>query len=232
MWYKILAWILKTKTYRNLVRNVLSGWTVRRYGWPSFKGSKYWEIKAALEKSLADKGKGIFVFCSVDTKMVSYKLNRRLTDCKFNHSGIIFKDPAGELAIKHINPFGYIYEPLLDFLGRVDHFYVGRMPLADLKEGQRRLDLIEDLIQKPYLHFDYDYSIELEPTLIDYVSDPDKSGLPDRMLNSVKLYCSEFIYLIGYKLVTDEDFKARWFHDRYIFEPDDVYRGTEPLFDV
>jgi len=48
MLYKIIAWLLATKVYRRFARNVLSGWTLRIYGYPLFKGSNYWQIKDVI----------------------------------------------------------------------------------------------------------------------------------------------------------------------------------------
>jgi hypothetical protein len=239
MFSKVITSILESKAWRWVVKDVLSNWTFRVFGWTTFKGSNYWKVKHAIEKSLAKhKGGGIFVFCSVDRKLVSYNLNHLITNCKYSHSGIVFIDPdhmeAGELSVKHITTHGFIYEPLQDMLGRIDNLYVGRLPLSDLAEGQRRLAFIEQLVAKESCNFDYDYSLRLEQELIDIVTntDPLTPTIHPKMLESVRIYCSELIYLIGIGLVEDEDFKARWLAGRYIFEPDDVYRGTEALFEV
>jgi len=224
---KPISWLLTTKTYRNFARNILSGWTLRAYGYPSIKVSSYWQIKDAVLKAI-DEQDGIFVFCSADSKMVSYKLENLFMTCKFGHCGFVYVDEAGELGIKHINTQGFIKTSLLDVLNR-DAFYVGRLPVSNLAEARRRLELLETLCNKPEDAFDYDYSIELEPELITLICDPN-SQIPPNF--KFKMYCSEFIYLVGKDLVSDPNFKPEWFGDHYLVEPDDIYKGTKPIYEV
>jgi len=224
---KPISWLLTTKTYRNFARNILSGWTLRAYGYPSIKVSSYWQIKDAVLKAIAEQD-GLFVFCSADTKMVSYKLENLFMPCSFGHCGFVYVDDTGELGVKHVNTRGFIVEPLLNVLNR-DAFYVGRLPVTDLTEAKRRLALLEALCCKPEDSFDYDYSIELEPELITLICDP-TSQIPSNF--TFKMYCSEFIYLVGKDLVTDPNFKPAWFGDRYLVEPDDIYKGTKPVIQV
>jgi hypothetical protein len=221
---KPISWLLTTKTYRNFARNILSGWTLRTYGYPKLKAACYWQIKEELKKAIAEQD-GIFVFCSADTKMVSYKIEHLFTSNEYGHCGFVFIDDAGEVSVKHVNTTGFVVEPLLNVLNR-DRFYVGRLPVSDLAEAKRRLTLLEELCNKPEDAFDYDYSIELEPELISLICDP-TSVIPSNF--KFKMYCSEFIYLVGKDLVAEPNFKLNWFGDRYLFEPDDVYEGTKPI---
>lgn len=232
---KPLSWFLTTKAWRWLGRNILSEWTLRIYGWPEFNGSNYWHIKDAIEKSIAEKGDGIFVFCGVDRKMVSFNLERLLSDVKWGHCGFVFIDPnnaakPGELSVKHINTDGFVYQPLQDYLSRVDSFYLGRLPVSDLEEAKRRFTLIESLCLSPKDNFDYDYSLELEQDIIEMVCNKN-AIIPASLF--IRLYCSEFVYLVGKDNVTDApEFQLHWVGDRFLFEPDDVYRGTEAILVV
>lgn len=231
---KILAWILETKAFKYFARNILSEWTLRGFGWPKLKGSSYWKIKETIEKSLAEKGDSIFVFCSVDRKMVSYNLERLLIGSKWSHAGFIFIDPnnsakPGELSIKHINAYGFVYEPLQDYLNKLDAFCLCRLPVSDIEEARRRFKLIEKICSLPGENFDYDYSIRLEPELIDLICNKN-TEIPENM--KIRIYCSEFVYLVGKDIVTDPNFKEHWFEDRYLFAPDRVYISTERLLEL
>jgi len=224
---KPISWLLTTKTYRNFARNILSGWTLRTYGYPKLSASRYWDMKAAVKKAITEED-GLFVFCSADTKMVSYKLENLFMTCKYGHCGFVFLDSTGELSVKHVNTKGFVTESLLNAITR-DGFYIGRLPISNLTEARRRLELLETLCIKPNDTFDYDYSIELEPELITLICDPN-SQIPPNF--KFKMYCSEFIYLVGKDLVSDPNFKPEWFGDRYIVEPDDIYKGTKPIYEV
>jgi hypothetical protein len=231
---KPISWLLETKIYKNFARSVLSGLTFRWWGYPKLQGADYWKIREALLKEY-EKGDGIFVWCSADDKMASCGLTKLFSKCKYCHSGFIFFDPnhaaqPGELSVKHINTYGYVYEPFENVMNRLDSVYIGRMPIKDLEEARRRLALLDVLCDyPPGENFDYDYALQLEQDLIDLVCDPD-AKIPSDL--KCRIYCSEFVYLVGHGLVDDPDFKPTWFGEKLIFEPDDVYEGTQKVISL
>lgn len=168
-------------------------------------------------------------FVSADKDILNWRVNHWLTGCTWGHSGLIYWGEDGELRTKEMVGTGYLDEYLVDLLREVDDFALLFIPLESDNhiEAQRRITKIETLPNK----VQYDFSLQIEQEFLKWVESKISNIEQFEGNNHLhfKAYCSEYIYIVCHKLVSS--FKTHIFADREIFEPDDVYRGSEILFE-
>jgi hypothetical protein len=222
--YLFLKWFTETKFYRTVARRWLANVTFRFWGYPKFEVSNYWEIKKIINENASKIG--LFIFLGADRKALSYKFEKWALNCKYGHAGFVLLGEDGEIYIYDVTHSGLRTLSLLDYLSKIDDFALGFLALTPegVVEAKRRLEVIKNLPSEKVI---YDYSLRLEPELIDYIEKGiEPSSYPFQM------YCSELIYLVCEGLVLNGDiFHTHWLQDREIFEPDDVYEGSEILFE-
>lgn len=224
--YIFLKWFTETKFYRTIARRYLANVTFRFWGYPKFKVSNYWEIKKIIHENASKTG--LFVFLGADRQALSYKFEKWALNCKYSHAGFLFIGENSEIYINDVTHNGLQTLSLLDYLAKIDDFAVGFVALTaeGLEEAKRRIEVIRNLGSDQVV---YDYSFKIEPELIAFV---EKGIAPDPKFYPFQMYCSEFIYLVCKGLVLNgEDFNTNWIYDREIFEPDDVYEGSDILFE-
>jgi len=224
--YLFLKWFTETKFYRTVARKWLANVTFRFWGYPKFEVSNYWEIKKIVHENVSKTG--LFIFLGADRKALSYKFEKWALNCKYGHAGFVLLGEDGEIYIYDVTHSGLRTLPLLDYLSKIDDFAMGFLALTPegVIEAKRRLDVIKNLPSEKVI---YDYSLRLEPELIDYI---EKGIEPSPKAYPLQMYCSELIYLVCEGLVLNGDiFHTHWLQDREIFEPDDAYEGSEILFE-
>jgi len=218
----IFKWFTNTHVWLFIARHYIAHFTFRTFGYPKFPMSRYLEIKKILEE---DNGKSLFAFVSADKSSLAWKLTNLMTKAKWGHAGFVLLDENKEPIIWHMKGSGITKWHLLDIVREVDDFAVIKMsiPEAAIDEAKARLNKI---ISAPTVK--YDYQLELNPAFINWLLSGSES-LPEGEKN-LKLYCSEFVYVVGYGLVDDPDFKERSSYGLKSFEPDNVFACGEVVF--
>jgi len=222
----IIPRILESDAWRRFSKHWMAYFTLRLFGWPKFPKSKYFEIKQIAKQT---KGYGLLAFVSVDKFILNYKLNHFLMGCKWGHAGLIRFGEDGELVVRQMINSGLDDSYLLDLFGEIDGFALLWVPLKNkesAEEAERRIRLIDSVKDK----VTYDYSLKLEKKLLEWVNSKDKLDSVKLDSVSLKMYCSEYAYVIVNGL-TNNEMQAKEFMGRLIFEPDDFYKSCQILFE-
>jgi hypothetical protein len=203
----------KSAFYRWFVRRVLPFAQFPRWGEPDAPMDLYFQIRNAI----GNDAHSLFVFAMTDRAGLSYWINRFLTGARYSHVGVAYLDVTGEVRAWHSTHAGLVSETLLKPLRHADKFELRRLPLNPEKSDRawrRLMRLATSTVGVPY---DFDFQLSRE-----IVSQLDGEG----PLQSVAVYCSELIWLLGIGLVSENEFKTDWELGRETFEPDDVVRAT------
>jgi len=201
----IFKWFSRTKFWLWFSNTILSGTSYRIKGHPEFPMEKYEEeILPALEASDLE-GRYMYAFTCADTKSLTKLLITLVSGSFFSHAGLIYPDHRH---LVHMLGKGITQNHILNELKEIDNFAIMRFPLTDAEyvEYQRR---VEKYIR---LKVPYDFQQELDDGV-------------------TKMYCSELVWKVGRGLVDNENFKPREELGRLIFEPDDVYKNGEIIFE-
>ena len=219
-----LNWFVSTTAWEMFARHFMAHLTFRIFGYTKFPLEKYFEVKAAFDKD----PKAIYAFVLTDPACLSFKLDRMLTKCDWAHAGIVV-ERNGHLYGWHMKSDGLNHWHLLDLLRESDHFALLRIPIegTDVQVANDRLNTI---INTPMVPYNFQFSM---PTpVIEWLTEGKPLSLiGDKALQSLKLYCSEFVFVIGVGLVKNPKFVARWDFGQNVFEPDDLYGSCSVVFE-
>jgi len=222
--YWLAAKFIETAFYRKFARSWMANFTFRVWGWPTFPCSHYFDIIKAMEPYRNKTG--IFVYTATDTKSLSFCIENAVSGCAWGHTGFLYFED-GLLTTKSMTSHGLMVMPLLDYLSRVDNFCVGFLPMTKdgFSESNRRIKLIDEAAELGGVG--YDFTVRLESEIADFII----HGIPmSSGEGSIKMYCSEYVYLMCCGLV-EKELKPSWFYDRDVFEPDDVYHASLIVFE-
>ena len=192
--------------------------TFRLFGYPEFEPSKYWEIRDLI-KAFGRKD-GLFVFVGIDTKTVAARLFNLVHSSQWGHSGFLFVGINGELYAVHMTTKGLLYQPILDYLPRVDHFACGFVGLTNVDVARERINRSFSLAEST-TGIEYDYSLRLDPEAEKIIIGGE---VPKEGYGPLMLYCSEFMYFIIKGLTKNPLIPTKLAGSWDIFEPDDIYR--------
>lgn len=220
----VLNWAVSTKIWEMFARHWMAHFTFRVFGYTKFPLEKYFDIKAICDKS----PNAMYAFVLTDPACLSFKVNRLVTGCDWAHAGIVVEE-NGHLYGYHMKSGGLLRWHLLDLLRESDHFALLKMPLegADLATAKARL---QALINAPLVPYNFQFSMPLP--VIDWLSKGEPLTVAEEgTLHTLKLYCSEFVFVIGVGLGKNAKFVSRWDYGQEVFEPDDLYAACPVVFE-
>lgn len=229
----LLNWFVTTKAWVMFARHILAHFTFRVFGYPKFPMSKYIEIKKALEND----PEGLYTFTSADTDSLAWRATHMVSGADWGHAGFVRLED-GEPHIWHMKGTGRTRGHLLDLLRECDNFALVKMPLKgdNLKIAKQRF---QTLIEAPEIKYNYTLAMPkiilgkdelfVQGTKGSFIlMNEDKTF--QKITQVLHLFCSEWVYVVGAGLVDDPDFVASWEFGRYMFDPDDVFNGGDPVF--
>ena len=229
MFNSIITWILSTNLYKKFARHWLAYFTFRIFGWTKFPLGKYFDIRK-IAKSM-DGHYGLLAFVSCDKQILNYKLNHLLTGCKWGHAGLVYCGADGELRTKEMINSGLTDQYLVDLLREVDDFSLLWLPMTpeNFGKAQQRIDRLDTAPEK----VEYDFLLQLDDTLMKWVrGEVQELNTGEKKPKfDFRAYCSGYVYMVAHGLVEDPDFKTSWVMGREVFEPDDVYKGADVLYE-
>ena len=221
----IVEWILirfiHTKAYAWFARTIMAWFTFRIYGYPGFDMALYPKIKAAIAANPDE----VMAFVGADHQSLSWIMTHMFSGANWGHAGFIRQGKDGEPEIVHVKGEGLLVWPLLQYLKECDNFAVGKLVFkSDVEKAQAKARMAWLINIAPVVQYDYPMTMDqrsLEVVARMIVPNPGET---------VELYCSEAVFAVGQGLVK-QPFNGRMVDGLLVFEPDDVYRGCEILFE-
>ena len=221
LWYGLLGWFSTTKLWRWLARNILGHMTFRVWGYPKFDMDGYY----AIEKLLIDNPDKMFVFVGADTESLAWQFNHAITQCEWGHAGFVRLNDLKIPTLYHMRGTGLNINSLLDYLREVDSIAIMELEFGSQEDQAKAEDRFQKLL-KPGVKLDYDFTLSLEDpeALADSITASEVFDL------SLKIYCSEFVYIVGVGAVSNPNFTPSYFSGRWAFEPDDLFHSTKVVY--
>jgi hypothetical protein len=216
---KFANWFLSTQFWRWVARKHIAYFTFRFYGYPKLPMESYFEIKDILRKD----PNAFYAFVSADKESLAWRLTHWMTRAQWGHAGILYLD-GFQVRVSHMKGDGLNDWNLLDLLRECDCFAVVKMPFKDPATGFEKFKKRYEII-KSSPSVEYDFPLSLDHQIHNWVINGDDPP------PTFKLYCSEYVYVLGENLVEGCNFKAKEFSGRLVFEPDDVYKAGHVLFE-
>ena len=221
LWFRLLSWFSYTRLWRWFARGVLAHTTFRIWGYPRFDMDGYYTI----ERLLITNPDKMFCFVGADTESLAWRMNNLVTNCDWGHAGFLRLNDRGVPTLYHMRGTGLNINSLLDYLREVDSLAVLELEFARPEDQAKAEDRFQKLL-RPGIKLDYDFTLSLDDleALADSISASDTFDL------SLKMYCSEFVYIVGVGAVSNHDFAPSYLSGRWAFEPDDLYNGAKVVF--
>lgn len=222
---EIFKVVSRTKAWLWFSKNLMAHFTFRFWGYPTFPIEEAYNIPRIIEQS-EKEGPGYYCFVCADRKSLATILIEKVTGSYFGHAGIVVPGKTlEETRIYHMKGIGHCDWNILTLLKEVDDFAILKFPVS--KEIQEKILKRVAFSRDNSELFLYDFSQE-------WPNDPYTWEEIEQTVNDkqpVYVYCSEFCFIAGDRLVTNPDFKPHTEFGRLIFEPDDLYKAGKVIFE-
>ena len=204
---KIISKILSSKMWTRIVSTNL-----RLKGYPSFNMADYFEIRDIIRK---DPG-SLYMFVGSDTANLSLKIQRKMLEVKWAHSGFLELGKDDEIYASHVRYTGYRYYPLIRYLKEIDEFAVIKLRYPDIEN--------ENTAKARYHKMK---NSNVRYSLAENMQSRKQYGCNPLAWDEPFLcYCSEYQYVVSMGLID-----SHWKEGKKQFTPDDVYNGGRVVFE-
>jgi len=233
MFNRFAAYFLTTKLWRKLATHIVAHFTFRTFGYPKFPMDGYYQVMKILKDAASSQYHYAFAFVCTDRDALAWKIQNFVTKAQWGHAGLVVFDlgkiyDVGGIRAIHMKGNGLNDWSLLDLLRECDDFALIRIPLFN---GDCELEVDRRLYEVRNADTcEYDFSMELDQVVLDWLNPRLPNELPVGK-KKFKMYCSEFVYaLFRGVMPLGRGLTARQFRDRAVFEPDDLYKQGEVVF--
>jgi hypothetical protein len=212
---KFLLWFQHSALYLFLLKKIFPYLHFRLWGYPKYPKSEYFKIREIMQNDPDH----FYVFTGTDTTFLSWKIRRILDkNTKWSHAGILYLNNNKEINALHVTSKGKLNESILEYLSELDNFAIMKIPVKDMPKLLLRIKRFAEAD----VVVSYDYFLDLSPEIT--------AMLDNDIPVTKQVYCSEEVYIIGNEITTNP-LIARQQYGKLYFEPDDVYKSGEVVYE-